>query len=105
MADMVELKRKDSGMCSPCDSEYPVGFFLDPHMVKALGLDKAEPGQTFKIVGEISVKSVTRREDSTDLYACLTKAMVGGESKTEDNPTAKDKMAEAYGVKDVGKPG
>lgn len=104
MADMVELKRKDTdGCCFP--SEYPVGFFLDPHMVKALGLEKAEPGQTYKIVGEITIKSVTRKEESTDLYACMTKAMIGGESKTEDTPTAKDKMAESYGVKDGGKQG
>lgn len=105
MSDMVELKRKSDGYCSPCEHEYPVGFFLDAHNVKALGLDKAEPGQTFKIVGEISVKSVTRTEEKTDLYVCMTKAMVGGESKTEDTPTAKDKMAASYGVKNDGKQG
>lgn len=105
MADMVELKRDKDGPCCgiPCDfdDDYPVGFFLDPHMVKALGLNNVEPGQDFKISGVIHVKRVSKAEDSkdgenkVDLYACLTKMTVMGKAEGQ-SITNEQRMLKTY---------
>lgn len=94
MGKMVEMKR-DMDMCDTIghyDSDYPIGFFLDPKMVKELGLMNAKAGDELPIKGTIKIKTTTEGEDTKELYVCLKEMAVdGGPSKT-----ATEKMSETY---------
>ena len=79
--------------CGLYDSKYPIGFFLNPKQVKALGIpETVEPGATMEIVATIKITSVTKREGQTECYACVTEMGIVSAAKT--SPTAK--MADAY---------
>lgn len=93
--EKVSMKRESDTM--PCvgmyDNEYPIGFFLDPQQVKALGIDgNVEPGAMVNLVATAKVKSVTKREDQVEMYLCVTEMGVDGAPKK--SPTAK--LAGAY---------
>ncbi len=91
----VDMKRSNDDMpcCGMYDSEYPIGFLLNPKQVADLGIpENVEPETTMEIVATIKVKSVTRREGQTELYACITE--MGIVTAAKPSPTAK--MADAY---------
>lgn len=97
---MIDMSYTGSD-CSPCcslyDSKYPIGFFLNPKQVEALGIPATvEPETTMKMVGTIKINSVTKREGQTECYACVTEmAIVPAEAKASPNA----KMATAYAAK------
>ena len=100
-AKMVDMKYSGSD-CSPCcyDSEYPIGFFLSPKQVEALGIPETiEPDTVMDAMVKIKVKSVTRRTGEVELYAAVTEMGIVPTSVKED-PTSK--MAKAYGDDDGG---
>lgn len=83
----------DSMCCSLYDSKYPIGFFLSPKQVEALGIPAdVEPETTMEIVATIKINSVTKREAQTECYACITEMCVIKADKA--GPSAK--MAKAY---------
>jgi len=87
--------------CSPCtslyDNKYPIGFFLNPKQVDALGIPaEVEPGTTMEIVATVKINSVTRREGQVECYACVTEmGIVPASSAAKATPNAT--MAKAYG--------
>lgn len=85
--------------CAPCcslyDSKYPIGFFLNPKQVEALGIPAdVEPETEMEVVATIKINSVTKREGQTECYACVTEmGIVPAAAKATPNA----KMAKAYG--------
>lgn len=97
----MDAKRVDmsySGSdCVPCcslyDSKYPIGFFLNPKQVEALGIPAdVEPETTMEMVATIKINSVTKREGQVECFACVTEMGIVPAAKTSPNA----KMANAY---------
>lgn len=92
---------ESSSCCLPFhDNKYPVGFFLNPKQVEGLGLEETvQPGDILNVVATIKVSSVTKREGQTECYVCITE--MGCLKPAEHEETPANKMAKAYGEKDV----
>lgn len=85
--------------CAPCcslyDSKYPIGFFLNPKQVAALGIpDDVEPGTMMEVVATVKINSVTKREGQVECYACVTEMGIVPAAAAKVSPNAK--MAKAY---------
>ena len=98
-AKMVDMSYSGSD-CVPCcslyDSKYPIGFFLNPKQVEALGIPAdVEPETSMKMVATIKINSVTKREGQMECYACVTEMAIAPAAK--ESPNAK--MATAYAAK------
>ena len=94
---MIDMSYTGSD-CSPCcslyDSKYPIGFFLNPKQVEALGIPATvEPETTFEVVAKIKINSVTKREGQVECYACVTDMGIVA-AAVKESPNAK--MARAY---------
>lgn len=84
--------------CAPCcslyDSKYPIGFFLNPKQVEALGIPaEVEPGTMMEVVATVKINSVTKREGQVECYACVTEMGIVPAGKKQ-SPNAI--MAKAY---------
>lgn len=89
----------DAPCCSLYDSKYPIGFFLSPKQVEALGIPATvEPETTMEIVATVKINSVTKREGQTECYACVTEMGIVNAAKASPNA----KMAKAYKGDDNG---
>ena len=91
--DMSYKGMDSSPCCSLYDSKYPIGFFLNPKQVEALGIPAdVEPETTMEIAATIKINSVTKREGQTECYACVTEMCIMKDDKKDPNA----KMAKAY---------
>lgn len=103
MMNVKKIDMANTGESSCClpfhDNKYSVGFFLNPKQVEALGIaDDVQPGETMEIVATLKISSVTKREGQTECYVCITEMGCVKPAQTE---TPSNKMAKAYGEKDV----
>ena len=94
---MIDMARDEDDSCCMSiggyDNKYPIGFFLDPKMVKKLGIpDDIQPGQVVEVQAALKFSSVTRREGKTEAYVCVTAMGI----KQPDKKTPAAKMAESY---------
>ena len=101
MTKMIDMSRDPeqlSEMVSSYDPEYPIGFFLDPRMVKELGLEGKQPNDEINIAGSIRIKSITKTDDKTEMYVSVKALGVVGDG----DKTPADKMSESYSGDDNG---
>ena len=99
----MDIKKVDMSYdrsCDPCcgisDSNYPIGFFLNPKQVAALGIPADIEPETMLDAGiTLKIKSVTKREGETEVYACVTEMGIASAAK----PSPNAKMADAYSSK------
>jgi len=94
---MIDMAREEDDSCCVSiggyDREYPIGFFLDSKTVKKLGLpDTIEPSQMVNATVQLKISSVTKREDKTECYVCVTAMSIA----KPDKKSMTSKMAESY---------
>lgn len=96
MVKMVDMSRDTDQLGEMIHNgynpEYPVSFFLDPVMVKELGIEDVAPGEEIKIVGTIRINSVTKDDEKTEMHAAFTTMAAQGKA----DASATDKMSESY---------
>lgn len=102
MKNMVDMSRDTDQLSEMVhngyDSEYPVNFFLDPRMVRELGLEGREPGEMIKIGGVVRIMSLNKDDEKTEMNAAFVEMVVMDEQESSTK-----KMSEAY--KDEGNDG